>query len=65
MNWWEMPKAEFGLRIVQDEDGIVQLIAQNNHLPLGTIVMQLRVLIEDLDKRYSSAANITFINQPK
>ena len=60
-----MPKAEFGLRIVQEEDGIVQLIAQNNHLPLDTIVMQLRVLIEDLDKRYSSAANITFINQPK
>lgn len=60
-----MSSAEFGLRIIQTEDGIVQLIAQNKQLPLDTIVMQLRVLIEDLDKRYSTAANITFINTPK
>ncbi len=60
-----MPNAEFGLKIVQTEDGIVQLIAQNKQLPLDTIIMQLRVLIDDFDKRYSSAANITFINHPK
>ena len=60
-----MPNAEFGLTIVQTEDGIIQLIAQNKQLPLDTIVMHLRVLLEDLDKRYSSAANITFINHPK
>jgi hypothetical protein len=60
-----MSSAEFGLKIVQTDDGIVQLIAQNKQLPLDTIVMQLRVFVEDLDKRYSSAANITFINKPK
>jgi hypothetical protein len=60
-----MQNAEFAIKIVQTEDGIVQLIAQNKKLPLDTIIMQLRVLIDDLDKRYSSAANITFINKPE
>lgn len=49
------------------EDGTMQLLAVNYQLPLDTIVMQLRVILDDLDKRYFSTAgeNITFINQPK
>jgi len=62
-----MPSNEFRLKIQKMEDGTMQLLAVNYQLPLDTIVMQLRVILDDLDKRYFSTAgeNITFINQPK